>query len=127
MSDKRNSYTWLVIGYAMLILVISSIPDLSPPQLGFKYQDKLYHFLEYAIFSILLFFALFNSTSNFFKENILFVAILIGIVFAGIDEIHQSLVPGRSADITDFLADFMGLAFVQLVFWLFYRKKSVTD
>jgi VanZ family protein len=125
-SGKKISYTWLVIAYAALILIISSIPDLSPPQLGFKFQDKLYHFLEYAVFSILLFYALLNSPRNFLQRNFLVVAILIGLVYAAIDEIHQSLIPGRSADVTDFLADFLGLALVQLIFWFYHRKRSRT-
>jgi VanZ family protein len=125
-SGKRISYTWLALGYAILILIVSSIPDLSPPQLGFRFQDKLYHFLEYAVFSILLFFALFNSPRNFLRKNFLIIAILIGLVFAAIDEIHQSLIPGRSADVKDFLADFLGLFFVQLFFWFYYRKRSIT-
>jgi VanZ family protein len=123
-SGKKISYTWLVIAYAALILIISSIPDLSPPQLGFKFQDKLYHFLEYAVFSVLLFFALFNSPRDFLKKNYLIIAILIGLVYAAIDEVHQSLIPGRSADVKDFLADFLGLALVQLIFWFYHRKRS---
>lgn len=122
MFGKRFPYTWLALGYAALILIISSIPDLSPPQLGFEFQDKLYHLVEYSIFSVLLFFALFNSPRDFLRKNILIIALLIGTTFAALDEAHQNLIPGRSADILDFIADFLGLALIQLILWFSYRK-----
>lgn len=125
MPGKRISYTWLALGYAILILIVSSIPDLSPPQLGFRFQDKLYHFLEYGIFSVLLYFALYNSPKDLLRKNVLLISLVMGSSFAILDEIHQNLIPGRSADVTDFLADFLGLFFVQLIFWFYYRKRSI--
>lgn len=125
MSKKRFPYTWLTLAYAVLILIISSIPDLTPPELGFEFQDKLYHFIEYGIFSVLLFFSLLNSSRDFFKKNVLVISIFIGASYAIIDEIHQRFIPGRSADILDFVADFLGVALIQIVFWIYYRKRTI--
>lgn len=125
--SKKSTYTWLVFGYAAFILILSSIPDLSPPKLGFKFQDKLYHLIEYSILSILLFLALINSSIDLFRKNILIFALLIGTALAAVDEIHQNLIPGRSADTLDFAADFLGLALVQVGCWIFYRKRDVLD
>jgi VanZ family protein len=124
-SKKRFPYTWLTLAYAVLILIISSIPDLTPPELGFEFQDKLYHFIEYGIFSVLLFFSLLNSSRDFFKKNVLVISIFIGASYAIIDEIHQRFIPGRSADILDFVADFLGVALIQIVFWIYYRKRTI--
>ena len=52
---------------------------------------------------------------------------LIGISFAVLDEVHQNLIPGRSADILDFIADFLGLAIIQLILWFSYRKSFRYD
>ena len=125
MSKKSFPYTWLTLAYAVLILIISSIPDLTPPELGFEFQDKLYHFIEYGIFSVLLFFSLLNSSRDFFKKNVLVISIFIGASYAIIDEIHQRFIPGRSADILDFVADFLGVALIQIVFWIYYRKRTI--
>jgi VanZ family protein len=126
-SKKRFPYTWLALAYALLILIVSSIPDLTPPELGFKFQDKLYHFLEYGIFSVLLFFSLLNSPKDFLRKNVLLISLFIGASFAILDEIHQRFIPGRSADILDFAADFLGVALIQLVFWVYYSKRHIAS
>jgi VanZ family protein len=123
-SKKRIPYSWLTLVYAVLILIVSSIPDLKTPQLGFEYQDKLYHFIEYGIFSAFLFFALLNSSRDFLRKNVLMISLLIGASFGILDELHQKFIPGRQADILDFTADFVGIALIQVCFWVYYKKKS---
>ena len=122
---SKIPYAWLALAYAILILIVSSIPDLSPPQLGFEYQDKLYHFIEYSIFSVLLFFALLNSSKDFLRKNVLLISLLIGASFGILDELHQKFIPGRQADVLDFTADFVGVALIQICFWVYHRRKSV--
>jgi VanZ family protein len=124
-SKKKVPYAWIAFTYAVLILIFSSIPDLSPPQLGFEYQDKLYHFVEYGIFSVLLFFTLLNSKRDFLRKNVLLISLLIGASFGILDELHQKFIPGRQADVLDFTADFVGVALIQICFWVYHRKKSV--
>lgn len=123
-SKKKIPFTWLTLVYAILILIVSSIPNLKTPQLGFENQDKLYHFIEYSIFSVLLFFTLLNSNKNFLRKNVLLISILIGASFGILDELHQKFIPGRTADILDFTADFVGITIIQIVFWIYYRRKS---
>lgn len=125
MTKRKLPYTWIALGYAVLILIVSSIPDLTPPELGFKLQDKLYHLLEYSIFSLLLFYAFFNADRELLRKNVLIISLVVGTTFAILDEIHQGMIPGRSADITDFLADFLGLVLVQLILWFYFRKRSI--
>ena len=44
------------------------------------------------------------------KEGIrIIVSLVIGIIYAASDEIHQSFVPGRSPQITDVMIDTMGV------------------
>ncbi len=95
-SKKRIPYFWLAVAYAILILIVSSIPNLKTPELGFENQDKLYHFIEYSIFSVLLFFALLNSNKNFLRKNVLLISLLIGASFGILDELHQKFIPGRT-------------------------------
>jgi len=124
MLKKGIPYAWLALAYAVLILIVSSIPDLKTPQLGFEYQDKLYHFIEYGIFSVFLFFALLNSSKDFLRKNVLLISLLIGASFAILDELHQKFIPGRQADVLDFTADFVGVVLIQICFWVYHRKKS---
>ena len=121
---RKIPYIWLTLVYAVIILIASSIPDLKTPQLGFENQDKLYHFIEYSIFSVLLFFTLLNSGKTFLRKNVLLISLLIGASFGILDELHQKFIPGRQADILDFTADFVGVALIQVCFWIYHRRKS---
>lgn len=102
---------------AVTIFILSSIPKLNPPNLGFELQDKFYHFLVYAAFGFLVarsFFSL-KFSENFHKYYLLF-AILFSAIYGLSDEIHQSYVPGRFSSIGDFIADFSGSTIGALIF-----------
>lgn len=124
MIRKPSLFKYLAIFYALLIFAVSGIPQLTPPFLGFKLEDKIWHFIEYSIFSFLLFLAFFTSKRGFLKKNVFLVSSFIGITYAFSDELHQKFVPGRSYDIYDFLADCLGIILVQIGIW-FYLKKGV--
>jgi VanZ family protein len=99
---------------AALIFALSSIPSLKVPGFGFTLQDKVFHFLEYLIFGVLLYrsaLTLFNGAAP-----VLPLAFLAGLLFAASDEWHQSFVPGREGNVDDFIADGAGLI-VALVLW----------
>ena len=72
-----------------------------------KVIRKLAHFSIYTVVGILL--MSFISTYKL-KEGIrIIVSLVIGIIYAASDEIHQSFVPGRSPQITDVMIDTMGV------------------
>jgi len=112
----------LVISYAILIFVLTSVSSLSYPKFGFDPVDKIYHFLVYAVFSYLLFLALSQKENRFFKGNPHFFSILLGGAHALGSELYQISVPGRYCDFFDFLADFIGVVSVQ--FFLFVIQRS---
>ena len=98
-----------VIILAIGIFILSSIPQLNPPDLGFKIQDKLYHFLFYAIFGFLIARSFsFLKVSPFFHRYSLIFAVVFSAVYGLSDEIHQYFVPGRFCSIGDFVADSLG-------------------
>jgi VanZ family protein len=72
-----------------------------------------------------LFFALLNSQRDFLRKNVLLISLLIGASFGILDELHQKFIPGRQADVLDFTADFVGVALIQICFWIYHRRKSV--
>jgi len=102
-------YQFPAIFYAVLIFAISSIPHLRPPDLHFKFQDKLFHFLEYAIFAFLLQRAFSHSSYSFFKKNSNRLAFGLGILYALGDELYQTTVLGRNSEFYDFMADSLGV------------------
>jgi VanZ family protein len=124
MPTKALPYKYLALIYALLIFIVSAIPSLTPPNLGFVLQDKILHFIEYSLFSFLLFLAFFTSGRQFLKKNVFFLSCLIGMVYAVTDEIHQGFVSGRSREFFDFVADSLGIIMVQLCIWLYLKRKK---
>jgi len=104
--------------------LLSSIPYLSAPRAEFKLLDKLYHFIEFGVLSFLLFLAFFKSDVSLFQSRPQLFSVILGVVYALSDEVHQKFVPGRSADVFDFLADCIGVIVVQVVLWSYLRSKN---
>lgn len=108
-------YQFPAIIWAAAIFIQSSISDIPTPELGFDWQDKVYHAIEYAILGFLLQRALFFQNNQLFKKYAGGFTWLLGSLYAISDEIHQYFVPGRSADVADALADIAGLSIILLL------------
>lgn len=88
------------------------------------YIRKLAHFSAYLVLGVLVYNLLlcyFNS-----KKSIL-SALLICLLYAISDEIHQLFVPGRAGQIKDVLIDFSGTTLGVISVWLIDRIKNVIN
>ena len=115
-----------VILFMIGIFILSSIPDLTPPNLGIKPQDKVYHFIFYAFFGFFIarsFF--FQDSSLSLKRNFLIFAMLFGSLYGLSDEIHQYFVPGRMMSYGDFMADLLGVMAGAAFFSMRYRILAI--
>ena len=113
---------WILMMIA--IYIESSISNISLPDLGISFTDKLAHFGVFGIMGWVLTRGMIISKV---KYPIL-IAVIIGFVFAITDEWHQSKVPGRDADILDVVADLIGLivfAYLYKLFIYFIPNKSL--
>ena len=101
------------------IFYLSHRPSIAliPPL--FPFQDKVYHFVEFFIFGL----ALWINRDLFGNKYQWYIVVLLGVGWAGLDEIHQSFVPGRDCSFGDFLADVTGIA-VSL-FFLKIRSRHI--
>ena len=129
MSNKTSiGFTQTVITF----LVKADIIDIPVSSLGAEefihnvaekinhYIRKLAHFSAYLVLGVLVYNLLlcyFNS-----KKSIL-SALLICLLYAISDEIHQLFVPGRAGQIRDVLIDFSGILTGALMLYLFSRIK----
>ncbi|MFA7256165.1 MAG: VanZ family protein [Kiritimatiellales bacterium] len=118
----RIGFFILALMYSALIVFLSSLPDLTPPDIGIKLSDKLIHFAEYVIFAFLWGLALWRNRAPGLPALLIFI--ISGLLFAVSDEFHQSFVPGRDADVRDFLADAGGIITV-ILFFLIRRRPAV--
>lgn len=108
---KPLIYWTLVLLYAGVIFYLSSIPITL--MFDIPGDDKVYHMVEYAILSFLLYQALNSSFENKHRGKIVLLAILLTILYGISDEFHQSFVPTRSSDIYDVVANASGSIIMQ--------------
>lgn len=95
---------------SLSIIYASSLPGFDLPQIGFWQTDKLLHFGAFFVYGLLVLLFL-KGNFSFSNRKTIILAMIIGIIFAASDEIHQSFVPGRLADMFDFFADSLGIIF----------------
>lgn len=96
-----------LVFYWILLFTLTSLPSQSVPSVGVN--DKLEHSLAYFGLSFLLYLTLlFQKKSDFLKKYAAIFTILIIVIYAVLDEVHQLLIPGRSCEMLDFLADMLG-------------------
>jgi len=110
-------YTPLVI-YWVILLILTSLP--SGMAVTVDVSDKVNHFGAYGLLSVLLFLTMnFQMKYPFLKKNANWLTVLIASSYGVLDELHQMLVPGRSCEFLDWLADFSGsLLGVLIIQWL---------
>jgi VanZ family protein len=108
-NTKTFSKLWLpVITYAILIFWISSVERPFGIELKITNADKVIHFLEYSIFGFLLIRAIHGSNAVISRNAAILMTFAIGTFYGFTDELHQSVVPGRFATVTDFVFDSIG-------------------
>ena len=113
--------------WTVLIFVLSSIPNLSGPDLGFRLQDKFYHFMFYSFYGLLLARAFFyQQRFRRLSRYFLVLAIFCGMLYGMSDEIHQHYVPGRQMDVWDFAADSLGILAGAFAFYVWHYLKKVS-
>jgi VanZ family protein len=100
---------WLLpVLWGAAILVATSIPGGSLPNIEpFRGVDKLVHVAMYGILGWLLARAALLVPR---RPQAVARALAVALAFGAVDEIHQQIVPGRSADVADWLADATGAA-----------------
>lgn len=87
---------------------------------------KLAHITEFAImFSLIRFAASVDAVKRHWSSNRLnVVAYLLTLLCAFFDEWHQSMVPGRSATLTDTVVDSFGAMIAWTVFYSVQRMRK---
>lgn len=104
-------------------LTYGSIGNISGvPKLGFSFDDKIYHFLAYAMLTLLLF-NYFSITTIALKNKILLsasIAIIYGIIIEGLQAV---LTDFRTPDYYDVLANTSGVLIVVVLIKYRYKLK----
>ncbi len=105
-----------VIGPVLLWLFPGTTPEtLAAVHFAIR---KLAHFSEYAVLALLSARAFSTSSHVFLQRHWFMAALLLVVVYALLDEYHQSFIPSRTGSVYDSLIDSTG----GLVALLFVRR-----
>lgn len=109
--------------WAGVIFTFSSLKVY--PSSTIDWQDffvkKAAHVIEYSILYVLLYRAFINSTA-LTKKQTLFLTLILVIVYAITDEIHQSFTPGREPRARDIIIDGIAAAGTLIAIWKYLPK-----
>jgi len=109
----------VTIFYTLTIGVLSLVRLTVVPKFNTGYDDKIAHFLMYAIFCLTWFMSLYTLK----KKSSLLIASLLAIGFGTVIEILQSIVSiYRTTELLDIVANCLGVLTMAL---LIYVKKEV--
>lgn len=106
--DQRRVLLWGPVVLYMAAIFVAS--GQSNPVMPATVSDKLLHAAAYFGLAVLVLRALQGGRPHRLTVRQAAAALLITIGYAATDELHQLVVPGRSADPRDLLADAAGAA-----------------
>jgi len=114
-----------LIIYWIILFILTTLPGQMAVTLDVS--DKIEHFGAYGLLSVFLYLNLsFQNRFKIFKKFPGTFTVVIASFYGLLDEIHQLLVPGRSADVLDWLADFSGsLVAVLITGYLIRRIREI--
>ena len=113
---KRISFVFMLIILGVM-WHFSSLPGGTVKIARFSWTPIVYHF---TIFFSFAFFFLATIIKKENKKIKIFIAILVSLIIAILDEIHQYFIPLRDASINDVFVDMLGV--VSLIFIYFFIK-----
>jgi len=113
---EKNRWLSIIITLviALVIFILSDISNLSSK--GSFLMSVLYHIVIFFLFCLFLFISIKGKK----KVSVLqiFLVLIISIVYALFDEVHQSYVIGRSGNFFDVLYNTIGIFFAVFLFSL---------
>jgi VanZ family protein len=121
---KKNRIKFLLIPLILYWIALFIGTTLPSDHLNtiLELSDKLKHFFAYLVLGTLLSLNLhfqekWKAVSSFY----LVFAFIICIFYGMVDELHQILVPNRSAEFLDWIADLLGSFFGVVISHLFLK------
>lgn len=119
---RRQKLTKIsLLFYWSALFVLAHIPILSVVRKA-GVSDKCLHFIAYLLLVFLLWFAISPDRKVAWRRAAAWWVLLVIVCYGVIDELLQGVVPGRSCDAMDFVADLVGAltGLILLAFFTFW-------
>ena len=91
---------------------------------GGAWIPRMYHFIVFFLFSFFLFVTIKGNKK--IKINYILIVLIISMIHAILDEVHQIFVPFRYASIGDVLTNNLGI-FSSMIIYLYITKKKKSN
>ena len=124
-TQRLNRDDWWVVAalaYIVGVLVMGSA-SATPPQLGVRAEDKLWHLVGFAVMQMLNWRALTAVMRGWSGAGASGVALVLTIAVGGALELWQSRLPHRSAEWADAVANTLGASLAAAWQWRVSRQK----
>lgn len=102
---RNRLYLLLLLSWSLLTFLLTSLPNAELP-VHFRFADKAVHLGFYLVMGV--FCGLWRRASGVSTGRAVLQALLFIAVAGAVDEVHQHWIPGRSMELADWLADFLG-------------------
>ena len=103
------------------IFYFSSLPQPPFVLTSFQWQDKVLHLAAYFAYGITIALAIHVHQSISSNKKMTLIG-LIGFLYALSDEYHQSFVPGRTSELGDIIADWIGVISAIMLYRLCIKR-----
>ena len=113
-----------VVLVAAVIFTLSSLPGSQLDVRLFPHADKLAHALEFGALGLFLIRAL-DHTVDWRPQLQLGLTLAVVLLYGGLDELHQSIVPLRDVSLLDAAAAIIGGG-VACGVWYLYKSRGKT-
>lgn len=103
--------------WTVLLVTLTSVPQLKMPIEHVLNIDKLAHLGFYTIWAVLFILMFHPRMWNTVRRRILLLSLWVPLL----DELHQIPIPGRMFSVWDLLADLVGIGLAILLMQVLYR------
>ena len=122
--EQHSKVSWVVtILIAIFIFYISSL-TFAPGTGTTNLLSIIYHILIFFFFSLFLFIS--SVKRNQKARRLFLLTVVISIIYAVLDELHQHFVPGRSSSISDIFLDSLGISFSSVIYFILMVYSKIT-
>lgn len=108
----------LLVGYAIVLLVLSLISIGGFQPIGTSFDDKINHFGAYFLLTLLIF-NYFNTSG--YKSGLLYAFIIASFYGVLMEVLQKYLTSQRMFDVYDMIANCFG-ALIAVIFVVFFRR-----
>lgn len=122
LKDHRKFFIYFpLVIYWLILFALTSLPTKMAISVGVN--DKIEHFGAYGLLSVFLYLSLtLQEKYQLLNKYAATFSVLIASFYGMLDEFHQMLVPGRSTEFLDWLADFLGSVLAVLISRFIFEK-----